>query len=60
VALRRGDVDLGQARLWVRRLKGGLSVEHPTTATSCAPSSAGWPRATTICPGSSSPSAASP
>ena len=29
VALRRGDVDLAQARLWVRRLKGGLSVEHP-------------------------------
>ena len=29
VALRRADVDLAQARLWVRRLKGGLSVEHP-------------------------------
>ena len=28
-ALRRDDVDLGQARLWVRRLKNGLSVEHP-------------------------------
>ena len=29
VALRRGDVDLAQSRLWVRRLKNGLSVEHP-------------------------------
>ena len=28
-ALRRDDVDLGQARLWVQRLKNGLSVEHP-------------------------------
>ena len=29
VALRRADVDLAQSRLWVSRLKGGLSVEHP-------------------------------
>ena len=29
IALRRDDVNLGQARLWVRRLKNGLSVEHP-------------------------------
>ena len=29
VALRRDEVDLDQARLWVRRLKGGLSVEQP-------------------------------
>src|SRR5213078_3260880 len=27
--LRRNDANLGQARLWVRRLKNGLSVEHP-------------------------------
>jgi site-specific recombinase XerD len=27
--LRRDEVDLDQARLWVRRLKGGLSVEQP-------------------------------
>ena len=27
-ALRRDDVNLQQARLWVRRLKNGLSVEH--------------------------------
>lgn len=29
VALRRDDVDLAQSRLWVVRLKNGLSVEHP-------------------------------
>jgi integrase len=29
VAFRRDEVDLDQARLWVRRLKGGLSVEQP-------------------------------
>lgn len=29
VALRRDELDLDRARLWVRRLKGGLSVEQP-------------------------------
>jgi type 1 fimbriae regulatory protein FimB len=29
VDLRRDELDLDQARLWVRRLKGGLSVEQP-------------------------------
>ena len=29
VALRRDHVDLTQSRLWVARLKNGLSVEHP-------------------------------
>jgi integrase len=29
VGLRRDDVDVEQARLWVRRLKNGLSVEQP-------------------------------
>jgi type 1 fimbriae regulatory protein FimB len=29
VGLRRDDVDLAQSRLWVSRLKGGLSVEQP-------------------------------
>ena len=29
VTLRRDEVDLDQARLWVRRLKNGLSVEQP-------------------------------
>ena len=29
VGLRRDEVDLDQARLWVRRLKNGLAVEQP-------------------------------
>lgn len=29
IALRRDDVDLAQSRLWVARLKNGLSVEQP-------------------------------
>jgi type 1 fimbriae regulatory protein FimB len=29
ITLKVADLDLDQARLWVRRLKGGLSVEHP-------------------------------
>lgn len=29
IGLRRDDVDLDQARLWVRRLKNGLAVEQP-------------------------------
>ena len=29
VALHRDELDLDRARLWVRRLKGGLSVEQP-------------------------------
>ena len=29
VDLRRNEVDLGRSRLWVRRLKNGLSVEQP-------------------------------
>ena len=29
VDLRRAEIDLDRSRLWVRRLKGGLSVEHP-------------------------------
>jgi len=31
IGLRRDDVDLDQARLWVRRLKNGLAVEQPIT-----------------------------
>jgi type 1 fimbriae regulatory protein FimB len=31
IGLRRDDVDLDQSRLWVRRLKNGLSVEQPIT-----------------------------
>src|SRR3954447_20778477 len=29
VGLRRDEVDLDQARLWLKRLKNGLSVEQP-------------------------------
>ena len=29
IGLRRKDVNLERARLWVERLKGSLSVEHP-------------------------------
>jgi integrase len=31
IGLRRDDVDLDRARLWVRRLKNGLAVEQPVT-----------------------------
>jgi type 1 fimbriae regulatory protein FimB len=31
INLKVADLDLDQARLWVRRLKGGLSVEQPLT-----------------------------
>lgn len=31
-ALRLDDLNLGQARVWIRRLKNGLSVEHPVAA----------------------------
>jgi type 1 fimbriae regulatory protein FimB len=31
IGLSRDDVDLDQARLWVRRLKNGLAVEQPIT-----------------------------
>jgi integrase len=29
IGLRRDELDLDRARLWVRRLEGGLSVEQP-------------------------------
>ena len=29
IALRRSDANLAQARLWISRLKNGLSVEQP-------------------------------
>jgi site-specific recombinase XerD len=31
ISLRRDDINLDQARLWVRRLKNGLAVEQPIT-----------------------------
>ena len=59
VALRRDELDLDRAGPWVRRLKGGLSVEQPVAGESCARSSAPSPPARTRCPGCSSLSAAS-
>jgi integrase len=32
ISLRRDDINLDTSRLWVRRLKGSLSVEHPIAA----------------------------
>ena len=29
ISLRRDEIDLDHARLWIRRLKNGLAVEHP-------------------------------
>ena len=29
VRMRRQDLNLGRARVWIRRIKNGLSVEHP-------------------------------
>ena len=58
VGLRRDDVDLDQARLWVRRLKNGLAVEQPITGDELRGSNVTWPPARTGSPGSSSPNAA--
>ena len=57
IGLRRDQLNLGRARLWVKRLKNSLSVEHPFPVTSCAPSSAISPPGRTSCPGCSCRSA---
>jgi type 1 fimbriae regulatory protein FimB len=49
IQMRRNQLDVKRSRLWVARLKGSLSVEHPITATSSAPSSAILRAAPTIC-----------
>ena len=36
VALRRDELDLDRARLWVRRLTSGLSVEQPVVGDELA------------------------
>ena len=38
IGMRRDDVNLPHARLWVRRLKNSLSVEQPIAGRSAAPS----------------------
>lgn len=58
ICLRRDEVGLDQARLWVRRLKNGLAVEQPPSpAMNCGRSSAISPAARTVCRGCSCPSA---
>jgi integrase len=59
VAVRRDEVDLDRARLWVRRLKGGLSVEHRSLAMNYALSDVTSPFARIRYPGCSSPNVAS-
>ena len=59
VAIGREEVDLDRARLWVRRLKGGLSVEHRSLAMTCAPSGATLRSERTRCRGCLSPNGAS-
>ena len=59
VGLRRDEVDLDQARFWVRRLKGGLSVEQPIAGDELRAIKRHSPHALTPCPGCSCPSVAS-
>ena len=40
IQMRRDQLDVKRSRLWVARLKGSLSVEHPIAAMSLPPSSA--------------------
>jgi hypothetical protein len=56
IGIRRNEVDLDHARLWVRRLKRGLDDKLPMPATSCAPSSVTAPFEPPHFPGFSSPS----
>jgi integrase len=59
VGLRRDELDLDRARLWVAASRAGCRSSIRSPATSCAPSAATSPPAPTRCPGCSSPSAAS-
>jgi len=59
IGLRRDEVDLDHARLWVRRLKKGWRSSIRSPATSFAPPSAISEPGRTRCPGSSSRSASS-
>ena len=57
IALRKDDLDLNQARLWVRRLKNSLSVEHPIAGDELRTMKRYWRHAPTGCLGCSSRSA---
>jgi type 1 fimbriae regulatory protein FimB len=60
IGIRRNEVDLDHARLWVRRLKRGLDVEHPVAGDELrAIKALPRPFAPTRFPGSSSPNARS-
>ena len=59
IGLRRDDINLDQARLWVRRLKNGLAVEQPITGDELLRSNVIWPPVRTDSPGSSSRNASS-
>ena len=60
IALRREDVNLKEARIWIPRLKNGLSVEQPIAGDELRAVKRWLQRAATICRGSSSPSEPSP
>ena len=54
VRMRRQDLNLKRARVWIRRLKNGLSVSNtPSPATNCERSSVTCTHATTPCRGCS-------
>ena len=59
VGLRRDEVDLDQARLWVRRLKNGLSVEQPIAGDELRAIKRYLASRRMRCPGCSSPNAVS-
>jgi len=57
IGLRRDDVNLSEAMLWVRRLKGSLSVNQLIEGDELRAIKRYIASAPTICPGSSSRSA---
>ena len=59
VSLRCDEVDIAQARLWVRRLKNGLSVEQPITGDELRAVKRYLATRTDKLPGCSSPNAGS-
>ena len=59
VDLRRDEVDLDRSRLWVRRLKNGLSVEQPIPGDELRAIRRYLRRGPTLCLGCSSPNAGS-
>jgi Phage integrase family len=58
-SMRRADLKLDRERLWVKRLKGGLSTEHPIDGDELRALSATSASVTTARPGCSSLSASS-